>query len=95
MVVFPFGIKLANVAAVQCLHDADPSEHRGAVLLHHQYQRFDRGLPFRLRGFLFWKRGDEGRRIAQSYQRPAVGQGESVRRNGAASRIRISLAWPA
>jgi hypothetical protein len=95
MVVFPFGIKLANVAAVQCLHDADPSEHRGAVLLHHQYQRFDRGLPFRLRGLLFWKRGDEGRRIAQSYQRPAVGQGNRFVEMALPAGSGISLAWPA
>jgi hypothetical protein len=94
MSVFAVGIELANVAAVQSSHDADPGEHRRAVLLHHQHERFDRGLPFRLRGFFF---GNAVMKVAASRSVTNVRPSgrESVRRNGAASRIRISLTQPA
>jgi hypothetical protein len=32
MMIFAIGIELANVVAVQCLHDADPREHRWAAV---------------------------------------------------------------
>jgi hypothetical protein len=46
MMIFPIGIKLPNVMAVQRLDDADPGEHRRAVLVDDQKQRLDRILPF-------------------------------------------------
>ena len=58
MMFFAIWIKLANVVAVQCPHDADPGEHcwRGPRL-RNQDQGLNGGLPFldllfRLRQFL-------------------------------------------
>ena len=47
MMLFAGLRKLANLAAVQCQHDADPRQHRGAGALDDKQQRFRRGLPFR------------------------------------------------
>jgi hypothetical protein len=47
--------KLAHLAAVQCLHDADAGKHRGPAVLDNQHKRLYRGLPFGRRGFLLWK----------------------------------------
>jgi len=44
---FAIRVELANVAAVQCMHDANPGEHRRSAEISHQYQRLDCGLPFR------------------------------------------------
>jgi hypothetical protein len=44
MMVFAVGIELANVVAVQCLHDTDPRQHRRPAASH-EHQRFDRSLP--------------------------------------------------
>ena len=68
------GIKLPNLAAVQCLHDADPREHRRAAEVGHQHQSFDGGLPFRRGGFLLWKRSDVARRVAKNDQLSPVRQ---------------------
>jgi hypothetical protein len=38
-------IELANVMAVQGLHDADPRKHRWTIRLSDEDQRLDRGLP--------------------------------------------------
>jgi len=43
----PIRIELANLVAVQCLHDADPREHRRAARLRDQEQRLHGRLPFR------------------------------------------------
>ncbi len=40
------GIKLPNVVAVQCPHDADAREHRWPARRRDQDQGFHRGLPF-------------------------------------------------
>jgi len=45
MRVLARGIKLLNVAAVQCPHDADARHHGRAVELDDQQHGFDRGLP--------------------------------------------------
>ena len=41
-------IELPNMVAVQGLHDADPREHRRAVVFRDQDQRLDRSLPRRM-----------------------------------------------
>ena len=43
----PIRIELANVVTVQCLHDADPREHRRASVCRDQDQRFHCHLPLR------------------------------------------------
>jgi hypothetical protein len=47
MMVFPIWIELANVAAVQCSHDANPRKHRWAARRRDQDQGFHCSLPFR------------------------------------------------
>jgi hypothetical protein len=44
--VLAIWIELANMAAVQRSHDANPREHRWAAALDDQHQRLDGGLPF-------------------------------------------------
>ena len=72
MRVFPIGIELANVVAVQRAHDADPGEHRGAAEVGDQDQRLDGGLPFRKGGLAVRQAGDEGRRVAQGDELPTA-----------------------
>jgi hypothetical protein len=46
MRVFARRVKLPNVAAVQCPHDADARKHGRSVMFCNQQQRVYRGLPF-------------------------------------------------
>lgn len=45
MMLFASWIKHPFDVAVQCLHDADPREHRRAAVCRDQDQRFHRRLP--------------------------------------------------
>jgi hypothetical protein len=45
MMGLPIRIELANLVAVQRLHDADPRQHRRAAFRRDQEQRLHRGLP--------------------------------------------------
>jgi hypothetical protein len=59
MVGLAVQIELANVVAVQCLHDADPREHRRPVRLRDQDERLNRGLPCRMLLLGLRQLGDE------------------------------------
>jgi hypothetical protein len=72
-VSFACRVKVPNVAAVQCLHHADPAEHRGAAEFD-QHQRLDRGLPLGKVRFLIRSAGNVARRVALGDQPSAVGQ---------------------
>jgi hypothetical protein len=65
MMLFAGLRKLANLAAVQCQHDADPRQHRGAAALDDKQQRFRRGLPFRKLAVLGRETYHVGRGIAK------------------------------
>jgi hypothetical protein len=52
VVILARRVEGANVAAVQCPHDADAREHRWAVQFDHQHKRLDRSLPFGQGDFL-------------------------------------------
>jgi hypothetical protein len=73
MMVFAIRIELANVVAVQCLHDTDPREHCRAAA-RHEHQRFDRRRP--LLGLVLGLRelGDVGCRILERDERSPVRQ---------------------
>jgi hypothetical protein len=62
------------VTAVQCPHDADASEHRGAAKLDHQYQRLDGGLPFWQGGLVRRQRCGIVGRVAKNDELSAAGQ---------------------
>jgi len=49
MMILARGIKLPNVAAVQCPHDADARHHGRAVEFDDREQGFDRGLSSEVR----------------------------------------------
>jgi hypothetical protein len=46
MMVLPIWVKYELDMAVQCSHDADPGEHRRAIMFNNQQKRLHRGLPF-------------------------------------------------
>ena len=69
MMILTRGIKLANVAPVQCPHDPDPRKHRWPVMLSNQQQRFHRGLPIVGIVFRFRQFSDVLGGIAQRAQR--------------------------
>jgi hypothetical protein len=47
MMIFSVGIKLANVVAVQRLHDTNAREHRRPAMFGYEQKRRHRRLPFR------------------------------------------------
>ena len=53
-------VKLPNLAAVQCLHDADAGEHRRSIQFDNEHKGLDRGLPFGRSRFFLGKRGKVG-----------------------------------
>jgi hypothetical protein len=70
MMWFAVQIELANIVAVQCLHHADPREHRRPVKLYNQQQRFHRCLPFVGVVFCLGQLGDV---VASVLQRDELG----------------------
>ena len=59
-------------------HHADPSKHGGAAAIGNEYERLDRGLLFGLLGFLFWKPGNVGRRVAECALLFALGEDDRI-----------------
>jgi hypothetical protein len=72
--LFPRLRKLADAAAVQCPHDAEANEHRGAAELDHQYQRLNGGLLFWQGGLVRRERCDIVVRVAKNDELSAAGQ---------------------
>jgi hypothetical protein len=66
-------IELANVAAVQSLHDADPGEHRRGAVRRDQDQGFRSSLPFRRVVLILRKLRDVGAGILERDELAAAG----------------------
>jgi hypothetical protein len=60
------------------LHHSDPSKHRGSAAIGDEYERLERGLPFRERGFFLWKASNVCRRVAQRAQLFAFGEDDRI-----------------
>jgi hypothetical protein len=78
MLVFSRWIEHALDMAAQRFHHADVREHRRAAEIDDEYERLDRGLPFRQRGFFLRKASNVGRRFAQCPQLAAIGEGDRI-----------------
>ena len=72
--LLPRRVELLDVVTVQRAHNADPREHRRTAELDHQYQGFNRRLPFRQRGFFCRQRRDVVGRVAKDDELFAVRQ---------------------
>jgi len=76
------GIKLPNVASVQCPHDADARHHRRAAELDDQEQGLDRGLPLIEILFGLRQAGDVVAGIAQSHDLALTRQQDKIIERG-------------
>jgi len=75
MLFLPCRIEHALGVSVQGPHDADT---RGSAAIGDERERLDRGLPFRQRGFFFWKASNVCRRVAQRAQLFALGEDDRI-----------------
>ncbi len=86
------GIKLPNVAAVQCPHDANARHHGRAIELDDQEQGFDRGLPLLEILLGLGKLLDILGGVLEGNELAGRGEGESDRRTAASNLAEISSA---
>ena len=95
--LFAIRVELANVPAVQCEQNTDARQHDRPAALGRPHQGLNRGLPFRLGGFLFRQLGDVGRGVAQRDERAPIRQLDRILKHASpAARIGQryrSVAW--